>query len=262
MQPYQNWIIEEDDHVARLSLNRSRFGDNLDSETLYELGDISEMLQSRADIWSIVVQSKGKHFSTGFDPELIRSKLSDSEASIRDLITSHHRCLNLFENIEKPTIAAVRGFCIGGGILLALCCDLRVASERTVFSLSEIRLGIPILWGTHRLVRVVGAARAKQMILLGDRFRARQAKEYGLVHQVVRDEDLDSAVDVLVSKLSKSPPRTLGYAKRLINKSSDPTIGGTEELELDAITELRSSPDVSEAISCYFEGRIPQYTGE
>ena len=262
MHAYKNWIIEEDAHVARLSLNRMQSGDNLDSETLYELGDISEMLQSRADIWSIVVQSKGKHFSTGFDPELIRSKLSDPEASIRDLIASHHRCLKLFENIEKPIIAAVRGFCIGGGILLALCCDFRIASERTVFSLPEIRLGIPILWGTHRLVRVVGTARAKQMILLGDRFKAKQAQEYGLVHQVVRDEDLDSAVDALVSKLHKSPPRTLGYAKRLINRSSDPAIVGTEESELDAITELRSSPDVSEAISCYFDGRDPQYRGE
>lgn len=261
MQDYKNWIIEDKSHVARLYLNRDESGDTVDSETLYELGDISQTLQSRTDIWSIVLQGKGKHFSTGFDPGLIRSKLEDSEASIRDLIASHHRCLNSFENLEKPTIAALRGFCIGGGIIMALCCDFRIASERTVFSLPEIRLGIPILWGTHRLVRVVGEARAKQMIMLGERFKANDAQEYGLVHQVVRDEDLDLAVDALVSKLHKSPPRTLGYAKRLVDKSTDPTRVGTEDLELDAIADLRGSPDLAEAIRCYFDQGTPKYTG-
>jgi len=262
MNTYKNWIVEEECHVARLSLNRGEAGDTLDTDTIDELGQISEMLRSRADIWSVVLKSNGKHFSTGFDPTVIRSKLEDSEDSIREMIASHHRSIGLFENIDKPTIAAIRGFCIGGGILLAICCDFRIASERTVFSLPEIRLGIPILWGTHRIVRVLGEANAKQLIMLGDRFNAKRAGELGLVHKVVKDGKLSSAVDDLLSKLHKSPPRTQAIAKRIINLSFNSATDGTEGLELNAVAELRRSPDVTEAISSYFEGRSPRYSGE
>jgi enoyl-CoA hydratase/carnithine racemase len=262
MQAYENWIVAEESHVATLSLDRADVGNALDTETLIELGEISKSLQSRADIWSVVLKSEGNHFSTGFEPGLIRDGLEAPEASIRAMIASHHDSLVLFENIEKPTIAAIRGFCIGGGLLLALCCDFRIASERTVFSLPEVRLGLPILWGTHRIVHVTGAARAKQLIMLGGRFKAEKAMEFGLVHDVVEDEGLDTAVVALLAKLQKSPPRTLGIAKRLINSTMDPALGGTEELEMDAIAELRGSPDLTEAIDSYFELRSPRYTGD
>ncbi|MGB3715891.1 MAG: enoyl-CoA hydratase/isomerase family protein [Candidatus Promineifilaceae bacterium] len=262
MLAYENWIVAEESHVATLSLNRAEAGNSLDTETLIELGEISKALESRGDIWSVVLKSEGNHFSTGFEPGLIRSGLEASEASIRAMIASHHACLDSFEKIEKPTIAAIRGFCIGGGLILALCCDFRIASERTVFSLPEVRLGLPILWGTHRIVRVVGTAKAKQLIMLGGRFKAEEAKGIGLVHNVVKDEELDSAVDALLSNLHKSPPRTQGIAKRLINNSMEPVYCGTEELELEAIAELRGSPDLSEALDSYFERRTPHYSGE
>lgn len=262
MQTYENWIVAEESHVATLSLDRADVGNTLDTETLIELGEISKSLQSRVDIWSIVLKSEGSHFCTGIEPGLIRDGLEASEASIRAMIASHHDCLNIFENIEKPTIAAIRGFCIGGGLLLALCCDFRIASERTVFSLPEVRLGLPILWGTHRIVRVIGAARAKQLIMVGGRFKAKEVEDMGLLHDVVKDEELNSAVEAFLNNLHKSPPRTLGMAKRLINSTVVPAHGRTEELELDAIAELRGSPDLTEAIDSYFEQRSPRYSGE
>jgi enoyl-CoA hydratase len=262
MQTYENWIITEESHVATLSLDRSDVGNTLDTETLIELGEISKSLQSRADIWSVVIKSEGNNFSTGFDPGLIRDGLETSEASIRAMIASHHTSLDALENLEKPTIAAIRGFCIGGGLILALCCDFRIATRRTVFSLPEVRLGLPILWGTHRIVREVGVAKAKQLIMLGGRFKAKEAEDMGLVHDVVEDGELHSAVDVLLSNLQKSPPRTLGLAKRLINSTTDPAHSKTEALEIDAIAELRGSHDLTEAIDSYFEQRIPRFTGE
>lgn len=262
MNVYKNWILEDEEHLARLSLNRSEVGDTLDTETIDELGDISDYLQGRSDIWSVVLQSKGRHFSTGFDPTEIRSKLNDSEESVQKMIAGHQRSVGLFENLNKPTIAAIRGFCIGGGILLALCCDFRIASERTVFSLSEIRLGLPILWGTHRLVRMIGPANAKQLIMVGDKFRAKRAGELGLVHQVVKDGDLNSAVNAVAAKLHKSPPRSQAAAKKIINQCFDPVLDGTESLELEAVAELQSSPDVLEAINSYFEGRSPRFTSD
>lgn len=262
MQTFENWIVEEESHVATLSLNREKRGNTLDTRTLIELGEISEALRTRTDIWSVVVKSAGKHFSTGFDPEVIRKQMNESEDSIREMITTQHRSLALFESIGKPVIAAIRGFCIGGGVLLALCCDFRIASERTVFSLPEIRLGIPILWGTQRIVRTVGAANAKELIMVGDRYRAKRALGLGLVHRVVKDGQLDSAVNSLVSKLHKSPPQTQSFARNIVDRSLDPGRDGTEDLELDAVAELLGSPDVVEAMDCYFDGRAPRYSGE
>jgi len=262
MQTFENWIVEEESHVATLSLNREEKGNTLDMETLIELVSISEVLRTRTDIWSVVVRSAGKHFSTGFDPAVIRKQIEESDESIREMITSQHRSLALFENIGKPLIAAIRGFCIGGGVLLALCCDFRIASERTVFSLPEIRLGLPILWGTQRIVRTVGAANAKELIMVGDKYRAKRALELGLVHKVVKDGELDSAVQSFVSKLHRSPPLTQTIAKNIVDESLDPRRGGTEDLELDAIADLLNSPDVREAMDCYFEGRVPHFSGE
>jgi enoyl-CoA hydratase/carnithine racemase len=259
---YENWLVEENSHVAELSLNRAGVKNTLNSETLYELRDICETLSHKTEISVIVLRGEGDHFSTGLDPNLIRDGLGKSEEYVHDLVAGHHECLSALENIEKPTVAAIHGFCIGGGLLLALCCDFRIASQRTFFSLPEIKLGLPILWGTHRIVRTIGVANAKRMIMIGDRFGVMDALEWGLLHRVVQEKELQSAVDSLVNKLMKIPPRTLGIAKRLINASANHPERGTEEMELQVIDELQKSPDLQEALDSYFEGRQPRYRGE
>ena len=262
MDSYKNWDLRIDERTAILSLDRQHAADTLDTETLEELAVISETIHARKDIWSVVLRSDGRHFSTGFNPELIRSKIEEPEAAIRDMVADHQRCLNSFENIGKPVVAAIRGFCIGGGVLLACCCDFRIASERSIFSLPEVRLGLPILWGTHRIVRVLGPANAKRMIMLGERFRARQALELGLVHSVVNDEDLEKAVDGYLKMLHNAPPVTQAMAKEIVERSMDTEGTRTEELELEALATLAGSHDVAEAISSYFAGELPRYQGD
>ena len=147
-------------------------------------------------------------------------------------------------------------------MLLALCCDFRVASRRTIFSLPEVRLGIPVLWGTQRLTRVAGVAAAKEMILLGERFDASAAQAYGLVHKVVPPDELDITVATLAVKLQKLPPRTVGVAKRIINMGYRLSMRESQDLEIEAIAELTDSPDLREAIESFFEKRQPRFTGE
>lgn len=262
MQAYRNWLLDEESHVATLSLNRPESGNNLNTETLNELRDACEALRTKSDIWAIILRSNGDHFSTGFDPELIRSGFGESEDSIRETIAGHQECLAALESIGKPTIAVLRGFCIGGGLILALCCDFRIAGTRTMLYLPEVKLGIPVLWGTHRIVRVTGAASAKKLIMLGDKFRAAEALAWGLVHEVVPEEKLDATADALVAKLMKIPPKTLTIAKRLIDDSAGRMSIGTEAMELEAISELRASPDLFEALDSYLEKRLPVYRGE
>jgi enoyl-CoA hydratase/carnithine racemase len=159
------------------------------------------------------------------------------------------------------TVAKLKGFCIGGGLLLALCCDFRIASERTVFSFPEVKLGIAVLMGTQRVTRVAGIAAAKEMILLGERFGARKAEAHGLVHKVVPPRDLDDAVTALAGKFRSLPPRTVGIAKRIIQDGYSLSLRASQELEIDAQAELLASHDIREALASYREKRRPAFTG-
>jgi enoyl-CoA hydratase/carnithine racemase len=196
------------------------------------------------------------------DVNVIKGRIDQPEEANREYLLSLQRCLEDFEALEKPTIAKLHGFCMGGGLILALCCDFRIASQRTIFSLPEVKLGIPILWGTQRLTRVAGVAATKEMVFLGRRFKARAAQAYGLLHQVVPPDELDKAVAALAAKFQRLPPRTVGVAKRIINVGYNLPMRHSQNLEIDALAELLGGPDLREAIESYSEKRRPQFTGE
>jgi enoyl-CoA hydratase/carnithine racemase len=262
MPEYQHWLLTQEAHIATLTLNRPAAKNSLTAETLYELRDITTYLRSRKDVWVVVVQGQGRHFSTGIDVNLIKARLDQPEAANREFLHRLQQCLDEFEALEKPTIAKLHGFCIGGGLILALCCDFRIASQRTIFSLPEVRLGIGVIMGTQRLTRVVGSAAAKEIILLGGRFNARTAQAYGLLHRVVPADELDSAVAALAIKFQKLPPRTVGIAKRIIDLGQDLPLRASQDLEIDAQAKLLDSPDLREAIESYLDKREPKFTGE
>lgn len=262
MPEYQHWLLSQEGHVATLTLNRPEDSNSLTAETFYELRDITAFLRTRKDAWAVIVQGRGKHFSLGADVSVIRERLDRSEHANREFLLDLQGCLDDFEALEKPTIAKLRGFCIGGGLILALCCDFRVASKRTIFSLPEVKLGLGVIMGTQRVTRVAGVAATKEMILLGGRFKAATALEYGLVNQVVAPDELDAAVARLAGKFRGLPPRTVGVAKRIINEGYSLSLRESQDLEIDAQVELVDSPDLREAIASYLEKRPPRFVGE
>jgi enoyl-CoA hydratase/carnithine racemase len=262
MPEYQHWLLTEEAHIATLTLNRPDVMNSLIAETLYELRDVTAYLRTRGNVWVVIVQGRGDYFSIGMDVSVIKGRIGQSEQANREYLLSLQQCLDEFEALEKPTIAKLHGFCIGGGLILALCCDFRIASQRTIFSLPEVKLGIPVLWGTQRLTRVAGVAATKEMILLGKRFKASVAQSYGLIHQVVPPGELDTTVAALADKFQKLPPRTVGIAKRIINLGYSLSMRDGQNLELDALGELLDSPDLREAVESYSEKRRPQFIGE
>ena len=262
MIEFQNWLLIEEEHIATLTLNRPEHMNSLTAEMLFELREITDYLRTRRDIWVVIVQGQGKHFSTGMDINVIRARLDQSEQANREYLLSLQQCLDEFEVLEKPTIAKLCGFCIGGGLVLALCCDFRIASQSTTFSLPEVRLGLPVIMGTQRLTRVVGVAATKEMILLGRRFNTDVAQAYGLVHEVVPPDELDAAVAALADRFQRLPPRTVGIAKRIINSGHNLSMRDSQNLEIDALAELLDSPDVREAIESTLEKRRPRFGGE
>jgi len=262
MTGYQNWHLSEEDHIATLTLNRPEAGNNLTPETLYELSKISKTLGRRRDIWAVIVQGQGKYFSTGIDVDMLKERLDQPEDANRSFLLGLQECMDDFEQLEKPTIAKLHGFCIGGGLILALCCDFRIASQRTVFSLPEVRIGIGVIMGTQRVTRVAGVAATKEMILLGKRFNAKTAYGYGFVHEIVPPDKLDARAAALADRFKNLPPRTVGISKRIINSGQDIPLRESQDLEVDAQMELLGSPDMREALESYLEKREPKFAGE
>jgi len=259
---YQNWLLSEEAHVATLTLNRPQVSNSFDTQTLYELRDVTAHLGKQKHIWAVIVQGQGKHFSMGMDVSVIQERLDQPEQDNREYLLGLQQCLDGFEALEKPTIAKLHGFCIGGGLILALCCDFRIASQRTIFSLPEVKLGMAVIMGTQRITRVAGVATTKELVLLGKRFNARDAQAYGLVNSVVPPEELDAAVAALADKLLKLPPRTVGIAKRIINEGYNLSMRESQDLEIDAQAELLHSPDFREGLASHLEKRPPHFIGE
>jgi enoyl-CoA hydratase/carnithine racemase len=262
MTEYQNWLLSEEGHIATLTLNRPEAGNNLTPETFYELRAITTSLQTRKNIWAVIVQGQGKYFSTGIDVEMLKGRLDKPEQDNRAFLLELQACLDDFEKLEKPTIAKLHGFCIGGGLILALCCDFRIASQRTVYSLPEVRLGIGVIMGTQRVTRVAGVAATKEMILLGKRFGAKTAQHYGLIHEIVPPDELDARVAALADRFNLLPPRTVGISKRIINSGQDLPLRESQDLEVEAQMDLLDSPDMREALESYLEKREPKFIGE
>jgi enoyl-CoA hydratase/carnithine racemase len=262
MVEYQHWILRSQDHIATLSLNRAEESNSLMLKTFQELGEIANRLQDDKDIWVVIIEGMGKHFSIGVDLSVIHSILDYPEDAFRENLLVMQQHLDAFEALEKPTIAKLHGFCLGGGLILALCCDFRIASERTILGFPEVKRGIAVIMGTQRVTRVVGMAATKEMILLCRNLNASTAKEYGLVHKVVAPEDLDQAAMSLAKKFLQLPPRTVGGAKRIINEGSNLNLRASQDLEIDVQAELIDSPDFKEAISSFLENRPPIFVGE
>lgn len=262
MKEYENWLFEVDDRVATLTLNRAAKMNSMTSETLLELRELVGVINGRSDIWVVVVASTGDHFTVGVDVSAIGMMVGQEPETYRNNLRDLQDCLDQFEALTKPTIAQIRGYCLGGGMILACCCDFRVVSKTAVFGLPEVKRSIGVIMGTQRITRVAGVAATKEMTLLADNFDAEQAQRYGLVTQLVGDDELETAVNALANKFRSLPPRAVGVAKRIIDEGYSMTVRDSQDLEIAAQQELLNSADFQEAIAAFFEKRPPRYTGQ
>jgi enoyl-CoA hydratase len=164
--------------------------------------------------------------------------------------------------LPMPTIAAIDGDALGGGLELALCCDIRVAAQGARFGMPEVRLGvIPGSGGTQRLPRVVGPARAKEMILVGELIDASEAQRIGLVNRVVAPGQARPAALEMASKIAQRGPLAVREAKRLLDRALDLDLDAGMAAELDASHRVFSSQDMLEGARAFFEKRPPTFTG-
>lgn len=259
---YQNWQLKEENHVAYLTLNRPQKMNNLTAETLFELKAISQWIAQQSTIWAVVLSGMGEHFSAGVDIEAIKPLMAVDKAYFEENLRTLQLCIDAFEAIPQPKIAKIKGYCIGGGLILACCCDFRISDLTARFCLPEVKMGIAVIMGTQRVTRLVGITAAKEITLLGEFFEGEKAYKYGLLNKLVTSESLDHEVDVLADKFRHLPPPTIKIAKQIIEEGTHQSTRDSQELEIKLQGALLGSPDWYEAVQSHFEKRKPNYQGK
>jgi len=255
---YRNVELEQAGRVATLTVSRPEVRNALDGETVAEMHRaLEEARAARATV--LILTGKGDQaFVSGADISAIRERRRDDA-----LASINSRLMAAVEAHEAVTIAAVNGYALGGGCELALACDLRIAAETAVFGLPEPSLGIiPGAGGTQRLPRIVGLGRAKEMILTGARWDARQAREAGLVSQVVPRGELMAAARSMAERVLALGPLAVRLAKAALNASSQMPLGAGLAFESIAQAITFESRDKTEGTSAFLEKRKPRFTGE
>ena len=252
-------IVTREAPIATVQLNRPEALNALSEELMDELVVALEALDNESDIRCIVLTGSEKAFAAGAD--IKKSFVDATPASMleQDLTTRWERV----RRIRKPIIAAVSGYCLGGGCELAMTCDIIVASETAQFGQPEVNLGIiPGAGGTQRLTRVVGKYRAMEIILTGRRVKADEAKAIGLVAQVYPAASWLEDAKSLARTIAEKPPIAVRLATEAIDLAYNSTLDAGLEFERKAFYLLFSTEDKKEGVDAFVNKRKAVFTGK
>jgi enoyl-CoA hydratase len=253
-------LVEQDGATCLITLNRPESMNAINLEMRGLIAETITTAERDDSIQAIVIRGAGdKAFCAGADVKEFKAAESLHAARMlreppgwNDVIAACH----------KPTIAAIQGFCLGGGLELALACDIRISSADATFGLPEVRLAIiPGAGGTQRLPRVVGVGHAMRLILTGDRIGADEAHRIGLISEIVAKENLLQVASELARRISDGGPIAIAYAKESIRRGIEMPIADGLRLEADLATLLTNTADRLEGAAAFRERRKPLYTG-
>jgi len=256
---YKNLVLTKENGIAVLTVNRPEVRNALNKETVGEIRQAVAEVKGDDDIKVLIVTGAGdKAFVAGADLASLKTR-----GMIETLHNENQIVLSELANLEKPVIAAVNGFALGGGCELALACDIRIAAEGAKFGQPEPGLGfLPGAGGTQRLPRLVGAAKAKELIFTGDIIGAAEAEKIGLVNKIVPPQELMNAAFEMAGKIMKKGPLAIKMAKTVIDRGLDLDLDNALLLERVSQTILFGSDDRNEGINAFFEKRAPEFQGK
>lgn len=255
---YENLILEKENEIAILYVNRPKFLNALNAQTLEELSRAIDEVQKDSDIKVLIITGAGdKAFVAGAD---INFMLPLSPAEGRYFSDMGEKVFRKLELMEKPVIAAVNGFALGGGCELAMACDIRLAAENAIFGQPEVGLGIiPGFGGTQRLPRLVGEGRAKELTFTADNINAEEAYRIGLVNHVYPVAELMEQAKKMAKRIAAKAPLAVGYAKFAIGKGLQVDIDTAMSIESDMFGMCCATEDKNEGLGAFVEKRKPQF---
>ena len=257
---FTNFLLEEEGPIAIFTSNRPEVMNALDVISHQEIIDFVAYYEQAEHLRVAIITGAGeKAFVAGADITTVRAA-----KGIPSLIGGKMRKgLSMLENCHKPIIAAINGYAFGGGLELALACDIRIVSDNALMALPETDLGIlPGTGGTQRLPRIVGVGVAKDMILGGRRLNAQEAVQFGLAYKSVPVEQLMDETKKIAGKMALRGPVALHLAKKTINQSLFTDLKTGIEYESLSLAVLFESEDKAEGTTAFLEKRKPQFSGK
>ncbi|MGH2822159.1 MAG: enoyl-CoA hydratase-related protein [Thermoleophilaceae bacterium] len=246
--------------VARMILNRPERRNALDGALIGALLARLAAIDGDPEIRVLIFTGSGEAFCSGADIDWMRARLVDTRGANRVHAETLADLMHRLNGLSKPTMARIQGPAYGGGVGLICCCDIAIASETSVFALSEARLGLAPAVIAPYVIAAVGQRQARRLFLTGARVDAHEALRLGLVHRVVPAEALDEAVEAEVACLLAGAPEALTHCKRISLEKlpKDPERTGSAEL----LTRLWASPEAREGLSAFLEKRSPRWDDE
>jgi len=254
-------IYEKSGGIATITLNRPEALNAFSKEVIEEILKALEDVKADENTRVVILTGAGeKAFSAGAD---IKAMKGMNALKARELSLMGEKLCDTLENLEKPVIAAINGYALGGGLEVAMACDIRIASENARMGQTEINIGLIPGWGgTQRLTRLIGKTKAKELIFTGKIVDAKTAEQLGIVNMVVPTEKFRETVQQFAAELASKAPVALKVAKALINKGSEISLDAAIALEREGFGVVASTEDLQEGVSAFIEKRKPTFKGK
>ncbi len=257
---FENILLSEEDRIGIITVNRADRYNALDLQTEREIGSAIDELDSEGIKGVMITGAGEKAFSAGADiVPYLEMDLVKSIPYMKKL----REVLWKIENFHKPVVAAINGYCLGGGFELALACHFRISSSKAVFGFPEIDVGVfPGNGGSQRLARLIGKGRALWYVATGEQIKAEEALNLGIVHKVMpSDQVVDGTKDFLINTLFKKPPIALWAAITSINKGSEMDLDSACQLDVNLTSICMGTEDFKEGIKAFVDKRKPVFKG-
>ena len=259
---YEVLNVTVDDRVGHVEIDRPHRMNTISDDVLDELAAAIDRLDADDEVRAILLSGAGdRAFSAGADVQSMAAGGADPIHAV-ELSREGQQTFGKLEESDKPVVAAIDGYCLGGGMELATAADMRVASERSELGQPELDLGLLPGWGgTQRLARVVGEGRAKEIILTADRYDAETMADYGFVNEVVPDDEIDERAQELAEQLAGGPPIAQKYTKRAIHAGRTDGEAGLE-VESMGFGHVMNTDDLMEGITAFMGDGEPEFEGK
>ena len=256
---FQYLKFELSSAIGILTINRPRALNALNSEVLEELESFSKQAVKQKDISVLIITGAGKSFVAGAD---IKEMVDFDQQQAEAFSKKGQKTFSLIESLPFPVIAAINGFALGGGMELALACDILFMSEKAKMGLPEVTLGLlPAFGGTQRLIRAVGLYKAKEMIFSGNVYTAQEAFTMGLGNEVVAHSELMTAALLLAEDIKQRGPLGVAKSKKLIHEEDNFTLQDRLQKEGEEFGKLFNSQEAKEGMQAFLEKRKPDFKG-
>ena len=260
MSDYETVLLQVEDAVAKVILNRPEVHNAFNDVMIKELTEIFEKLSKDESIRAVVLTGEGRSFCAGADLNWMKKVIHFSYEDNFDDSYKLAQLFHLIYSLPKPTIAKVNGSAIGGGTGLVSVCDIVIASEDARFSLSEVKLGLVPACISPYVIRRMGESKAREFFLTGERLDAVKALHAGLVNEVVSAKDLDKTVDEKVRQLISNGPEALKWCKELLEKVPLMNLDLATDYTAEVIAKLRISDEGQEGMNAFLEKRKPKWS--